>query len=603
MDLSILSSTVLDDDRDFMVLRRALKDNGISEAEHSRLVHKLKDFGFQNSNELISISRDYYKDSDTKGLHKLLHVDFQLPLIDAHRVRVALSTLLGNDDDDDDEQKEQMEEASSLVPAPASAPSSSSFSLGSTFVLGNDDTKRVLFKEFHVNEKKKNSQSHNTNYALRESDFGTVLKTEMAGFYLYMTEPSTDSQEAPIRKTTADVYYRHARLFIGWYAKYIHSQERKDNADASDVNLQMIFRTKEKEGASVIYEFIKFLRTERDISDSYEANIIRGLSKLAKYRFAKESESDPSYGEKSYEDIAVIRECRKLHRDANRRSKLSPRVSNEDKKWLSWPEYLGVIGKLKHTLQIETHVLVEMMQEGGITASPINLIGDVYKEDIVMDAMLAADAAHLCQDITSSSLSQLSKKKILSQQRRIAYLYQKYLILSFFASVPDRQRTIRELCIGKTLLKQSEVYVIKHGPDDYKTGKSYGDRPPLEISRTLTQPIDTFITYWRPFHAPQANNLFLGVRTGKALSADAIYSTVARTCYEYSGKKTNPHLLRDMIVTHVRDTQASERELEALALFMGHSINMQRSSYDRRSLKQKVSPAVSLLQSLSASVP
>ena len=73
---------------------------------------------------------------------------------------------------------------------------------------------------------------------------------------------------------------------------------------------------------------------------------------------------------------------------------------------------------------------------------------------------------------------------------------------------------------------------------------------------------------------------------------------VARACYEKAGKKTNPHLLRDMIVTYVRETNASEKELEALALYMGHSIQMQRTSYDRRTLNQKVAPAVSLLQSI-----
>jgi hypothetical protein len=34
---------------------------------------------------------------------------------------------------------------------------------------------------------------------------------------------------------------------------------------------------------------------------------------------------------------------------------------------------------------------------------------------------------------------------------------------------------------------------------------------------------------------------------------------VARTCFRYTGKKTNPHLLRDMIVTHVRDSNATEK--------------------------------------------
>ena len=40
---------------------------------------------------------------------------------------------------------------------------------------------------------------------------------------------------------------------------------------------------------------------------------------------------------------------------------------------------------------------------------------------------------------------------------------------------------------------------------------------------------------------------------------------------------------------------ASEKELEALAFFMGHSIQMQHDSYDRRTLEHKVSPAVKLM--------
>jgi hypothetical protein len=52
--------------------------------------------------------------------------------------------------------------------------------------------------------------------------------------------------------------------------------------------------------------------------------------------------------------------------------------------------------------------------------------------------------------------------------------------------------------------------------------------------------------------------------------------------YRITGKRTNPHLVRDSVVTHLRGTGASERELEALAIYMGHSVEMQRSTYDRR---------------------
>jgi hypothetical protein len=56
-----------------------------------------------------------------------------------------------------------------------------------------------------------------------------------------------------------------------------------------------------------------------------------------------------------------------------------------------------------------------------------------------------------------------------------------------------------------------------------------------------------------------------------------------------------------MIVTHIRDSNASEKELESLALYMGHSLAIQRVSYDRRTVGQKVMPAINLLQSISQS--
>lgn len=84
-----------------------------------------------------------------------------------------------------------------------------------------------------------------------------------------------------------------------------------------------------------------------------------------------------------------------------------------------------------------------------------------------------------------------------------------------------------------------------------------------------------------------------------------------------------------MIVTHIRkNSDASEKELEALALFMGHSVSMvstansdmyyyirriadnsmtttisnshiqQRESYDRRTLEQKIEPAIQIMQQM-----
>jgi len=172
----------------------------------------------------------------------------------------------------------------------------------------------------------------------------------------------------------------------------------------------------------------------------------------------------------------------------------------------------------------------------------------------------------------------------------------------------DRQRTFRELEINKNFIRVDDddsgsIWVIKHSADDYKTGSTYGERPPLPLTTSLTAEIDDFIHRFRPSlcGSNTPSHLFLQPRTGNPLTANSVYQIVSRCCYKYKQKKTNPHLLRDMIVTHVRKNgDASEKELEALALFMGHSINMQRESYDRRTLEQKVSPAVKLMQDMNS---
>jgi hypothetical protein len=301
------------------------------------------------------------------------------------------------------------------------------------------------------------------------------------------------------------------------------------------------------------------LRSERKISVSYEANLLRGLIKLLKFRFARESQSDPAYGGgKSFDDIPVVRELRKLHRDANKRQAVAPRSSNEDRKWLSWPEYLLVVQRSKTDLEF----LLEHY-----------------------------DGADLEQQETVSL-----------QDRKIAVAFQKYLILAFFADVPDRQRTMRELELGRSFVydTKSGCWCIKHAPDDYKTGSTYGERPLLQLSKALSPVIDTFLERWRLCLQPSTDRLFVQPRTGNPLTSDSVYQIVARSCYLYTGKRTNPHLLRDMIVTHVRETDASEKQLEALALFMGHSIHVQRASYDRRTLTKKVAPAVELLQAVNS---
>lgn len=520
----------------FLELKHALNEIGVDVSRCDGIINDVATLGFVNTNDLLVIATGFVEKEDK--FSKFLQDDFQIKALDAHLLRSAVMKILKN----------------KSFPLTSSMSNRNNIdSFNETLILPTSKfhdvrvTRSSYFGKEHV-------------YAIKNEEMPARISQELQKFVEFMVEMSPVAQEAPIRPVTALTYVKHFQLFLGWYLKHEFNQ----SYDIDNVSIGSIFPTKEKESAQVIFKYIKWLRLSRKISVSYEANTLRGLIKLLKFRFSNESTTDPSYGDKSYVDIPIIREVRKLHRDADAQTKLAPKTSDEAKKWLSWNDYLVVVQRTKEELVDE-----------------------------------------------KAKLSKLTwNNKIAQKRSAVAQVFQRYLLLSFFKNIPDRQRTFRELQIGVNFIRKHadetrgiEAYwVIQHGADDYKTGKAYGERPPLQLPPSLTNEIDEYVSTWRPLFmssVDQSNNyFFLQPKTGRPMRSDSIYQMVSHQCFKYSGKKTNPHLLRDMIVTHARGTAASEKELESLALFMGHSIAMQRSSYDRRTLKDKVSPAFDLLSNL-----
>lgn len=513
-----------------------LKQNCKSVPQQEQLIVSLIEKGLLSENRDSSSLQAIFRSLGNDHISSVLIQDFSLQPWMAHQTRAAVVPILNGEN---------------IYSSPISVIPTSAVTQALDIVVASkvnsDDvknsTKQPLYKAVIVNPTAKARPPEN--YGLRVNDATyPKLMEELNSFFEFMIQPSILQQEPPIKVATADVYMRHARLFLGW-----HLDQQKDFAQP--VSLSTIIKSKEKESASEAFAFMLWLRKKRKISAAYETNIIRGLIKLFKYRFAHESDSRST--NQPYDDVPAIKELRKLQRDASRKQTAAGRSSDESKKWITWPQYLQVVKQLN----------VQLLQQLGEFNSE-------SKDDEV-------------------------------ERRKIASSFQKYLILQIFASVPDRQRTIRELELGRTFVKEDDCWVIRHGADDYKTGKVYGQRAPIRLHNRLTESIDDFIETWRPSMHPSTDLVFVQPRTGKPLTQNSVYQIVARSCYLHTGKRTNPHLLRDMIVTHVREsTDASEKELEALALYMGHSIQMQRTSYDRRTLETKVAPAVVLLESINS---
>jgi site-specific recombinase XerC len=592
--------------------------SSLTEASKQTIADRLAESGLwdassntaRSSQAIVLLAKDFVDRPEV--FSSLLRTDFGFPVLEAHQTRALVMAVLkqeeeeeqneakekqpqsdneidGNDDGDENTTGKSnrgmdmgMESAGRISNEESKGPfaadnGSSDQSIDDTANDGNaeEDTpkpKTYSDKQFRstiVNEpavrRKRSVDDYNYGLPKDPSNLYPKLAAELDDFYVFMTQPSTYSQESPIRAATAKVYMRHARLFLGWCCQNAGAVDNKqhDRVPNGDASIFEIVPNKNKESAENIIRFVLWLRT-REISVSYEANLLRGIIKLLKFRFARESTSDPLEGKNTFDDIPIIREVRKLHRDANQRQKLAPRSSDESKKWITWQDYLGV------------------------TQSTKNQVLELIRK---YEALPPSKRRYPKGD--TEKLHSLEKI-------RVAEAYQRYLILAILASVPDRQRTIRELEVGKTLRKDSETgcWEVKHGPGDYKTGKHYGERPAMQLAEELTPAIDDFLERWRPSLKPSTNALLVQSKTGKPMTGDSVFTRVVRCCFRHTGKSVNPHLLRDIIVTHVRETEASEKELEALALYMGHSIQMQRTSYDRRTLSTKVAPAVKLMKSV-----
>jgi hypothetical protein len=56
---------------------------------------------------------------------------------------------------------------------------------------------------------------------------------------------------------------------------------------------------------------------------------------------------------------------------------------------------------------------------------------------------------------------------------------------------------VRELEVGRTLVQEEGRWLIRHTAKDYKTGRSYGERPPLVLAESMYPEV-------QPLHVAQS---------------------------------------------------------------------------------------------------
>ncbi|GAX85549.1 hypothetical protein CEUSTIGMA_g12964.t1 [Chlamydomonas eustigma] len=387
-----------------------------------------------------------------------------------------------------------------------------------------------------MNEVRTTKRKRQKPYAMKPEEMSPHLTNQLEAFRNFCVTRFFGQQQDPITHVTARTYEVHLRRMLGW----LHYTKR---VPLEEVCLERIFPTKERNGVALTFDYLQWLTVERSLGIRTQQLALHAILQGAKFLFHEHSKVRVFQGDMAYSDLDVVQELRAMLKNMKQAVKVAPPATDSALKWLDWPDFLKVV----ECLRLE------------------------------------------CANFRIGEVSPESNK-------RLAISLQKYLIFAILSCIPDRQRTIRELRLGTTLVKD-EVgrWVIRHGPRDYKTGKAYGERPPLVISTSIYPELEAWISTYRAYLDPKHDYLFTTPKSGQPYSAVNLSNLFSETAYRISGKSTSPHMVRDMIVTYLRGGNASVRELEALAIYMGHSLEMQRDSYDRRTKAQKVEPAVELL--------
>ncbi|WIA30518.1 hypothetical protein OEZ86_000602 [Tetradesmus obliquus] len=376
-------------------------------------------------------------------------------------------------------------------------------------------------------------------YSLQEAHMPSSLQAELAALERFCTTRFFGQMSEPLQPVTYRSVTKHyVKLLLG----FAHNVR---GVPLEQLRLATLVPSPGREGVSLLMDYQHWRQQERGTASSTATIAIKAVVHVARFLYHDLAKPCAETKLRPYHDLEVVQELNAMQRTASKAAGRAARVADDSKKWLEWPDYLKMVSALR------------------------------------------AECA---------GLTEAGKPRPRSQ---VAISLQRYLIVAILSVVPDRQRTLRELEVGRTLLQQADgSWVIKHAAADYKTGKQYGDRPPLLIAPFIYPELEAFIGTWRQELAPKTSMLFCKPRTGQPLDESAVYLLCKSAALRLTGKATHPHLVRDMIVTHLRMQRRSEAELEALALYMGHSLEMQRGTYDRRSKDQKVAPAQQLLQQL-----
>jgi site-specific recombinase XerC len=424
-------------------------------------------------------------------------------------------------------------------------------------------------------------RSHKPSYGLTDAEITPELGQELAEFYRFMTSVGVEARGVKsIVAVTANNYLTQVRLLLGWMHRH-----RTPVVPLSHLRLSELFSKTGLRGQEAFREkptclpmanvedYLQWLRLEREVAPSYELQVVKALIWVVRFLESVSSHQVSNRGSRreiSRWEEATLKELRSLMRDIQAQGKTVQRVASEAAKWIDWPEFLNCVKQLKAE----------------------------------------------CAPIGKSN-QQRSKSAIATS-------IQRYLIFAFFSAIPVRPRTVRELELGRTLVKRDEVWYLELGLEDFKTGEAYtklGKKRVIPIPQWYYPELEAWLfgyedeegvwqgyvdekgnrCGWRQVFEPRHNFVFFQ-KNGKPFTSETFCGLFKQVAYRLTGKACNPQLIRDIAIAHLMNSGASVEVMESLAELMGHSPQMQQKIYSRHAQTRHSTLALDALRAISSKV-
>jgi len=441
-----------------------------------------------------------------------------------------------------------------------------------------------------------------TPYGLTSEQISKDLKAEIELFRKFCTAIHWPNRpDEPVKASVADQEIKVIFQVLGWFYNHRGVPLEKLSLNTLIPWVKLKYATSKKTATtkavqagdavdSWICDFFQFLTEERNTkSPNTHSYYVRVILRVAKFKYHTEITS------KDYREVPAVEKLRQRIKLIGKDAKNYVSAVDTDKKWLDLPDvFTKIVERLR--LECQPRSASGRIRTGTATASSFQIYllwgcltySPPRRQQELKGLKIGIECPIERPDGVPANGLYHPLPPIQKRDRNCAYLCN--LDGRWIRDTPaECYKT------GKTYGHQELVIPNEPFPDgryfyDYLEAWLYGcPKMPKQNPKKWETPNERWHYCGRSEFNPNHDFVFLQ-RNGKPFSTQTICHYLGNAAHEMTGQRVTPHLLRDIFATYFLNEGAPESDVASLAYAMGHSPEMLRKNYDKRTPNQKHKP-------------